>query len=93
MTNHPNRSRRLRTVALKIQEGGRLAAVSEHSTSDLTIKVTGVPVTVTPSDVIIKLSKLSLLRRTEAGLWTIMGPFDVAWERISDAAIGSILKL
>lgn len=93
MTNHPNRSCHARVLAFKIQEGGGLAAVSERSTSDLTIKVTSVPKNVSPSEVMIKLRKITLLRKSVEGHWTIVGPFSVEWERIADAEEGSILRL
>ena len=93
MANHPNRSTNLRTVAFKIQDGGGLAAVSEHSTSDLTIKITGVPQSIATADVMLKLRGISLLRWSSAGHWTIMGPFSFEWERIADATQGSILKI
>ena len=92
MTNHPNRSCTLRTVALKIQDGGGLAAVSPQSTSDLTIKITGVPQSVSTADVAIKLRKISLLRRSDEGGWTIVGPFTLAWEMVADAPDGAILR-
>lgn len=82
----------MRTVAFKIQEGGGQSAVSEHSTSELTIKVTAVPQYVSAADVAIALRKISLLRKNDAGHWTIMGPFSVAWEQVLDAADGAILR-
>ena len=93
MINHPHRSRHMRTVAFKIQEGGGLAAASEYSTSDLTIKVTAVPQSVTTADVLIKLRKISLLRKSAEGHWTIMGPFSVPWERVEAAKDGAILRV
>lgn len=43
MTNHPNRSRKNRTVTYKIVEGGGLCRCPDETTSDLAIRVTGVP--------------------------------------------------
>lgn len=84
MTNHPNRSRHNRTVAFKVAEGGRLVRVSDASTSDLVIRVTGVPASVQDHAVALKLSQIC---------WRPMrGPWRVAWERVADAPKGAMLS-
>jgi len=85
MGNHPNRSRHLRTVTLKISDGGRMVACHPESTDDLCMRVTDVPRDVSDAVVATKLWRLSWL--PVGG-----GPWTVTWERIADAAHGSILK-
>lgn len=84
MTNHPNRSRKHRVVTLKIVEGGYVVRVDDATTSDLAIRVTGVPADVRDSAVATKVNKVVLL--------PMCGPWVVAWERLADAVQGAILR-
>lgn len=84
MTNHPNRSRKHRVVTLKIVEGGYVVRVDDATTSDLAIRVTGVPADVRDSAVATKVNKVVLL--------PMGGPWVVAWERLADAVQGAILR-
>ena len=84
MTNHPNRSRKNRVVTLKIIEGGYVVRVDDATTSDLAIRVTGVPADVRDRAVATKVNGVVLL--------PMGGPWIVAWERLSDARQGSILR-
>jgi len=84
MANHPNRSRKSRTVTFKIVEGGGLARCDNASTSDLAIRVTGVPADVADVKAMIQLKKVILL--------PTRGPWVVTWERLADAPQGAILR-
>ncbi len=84
MGNHPNRSKRHRVVTYKIVEGGGLARCSDGSTSDLAIRVTGVPDNVRDAAVMVALHKVVLLPPC--------GPWLVRWDRLADAQQGSILR-
>lgn len=84
MTNHPSRKREQRVVTYKIVEGGGLARCSEDTTSDLAIRVTGVPANVRDAAVMVQLHKAVLLPTG--------GPWIVRWERLSDAPQGAILR-
>lgn len=84
MSNHPNRSRKNRLVTLKIIEGGYVVRCHDQTTSDLAIRVTGVPAGVRDSDVATKINGVVLL--------PVAGPWVVAWERLADARQGSILR-
>jgi hypothetical protein len=85
MGSHPNRSRHLRTVTLKISDGGRMVACHPENTSDLCMRVTAVPRDVSDAKV-------------AAALWYVCwlpfgdGPWTVPWERIKDAPRGAILR-
>ena len=84
MANHPARSKRNRTVALKIGSGGHYTHSSKYSTSDLITLVRDVPASVATADVLLRLNKVVLLPMT--------GPWTIAWERLADAAPGSVLR-
>lgn len=84
MTNHPDRSRKNRVVTLKIVEGGYVARCNDATTSDLAIRVTGVPADVRDSAVATKINGVVLL--------PVGGPWIVRWERLADARQGSILR-
>jgi len=84
MGNHPNRSRRNRTVTYKIVTGGGLARCQDDTDSDLAIRVTGVPADVRDAAVMVALHKVVLL--------PVGGPWLVRWERLADARQGAILR-
>lgn len=84
MTNHPNRSKRARTVTLKIVSGGGVVRCDDATTSDLAIRVTQVPGVVPDHRVAMQVRKVVLL--------PVGGPWVVAWERLADARQGSILR-
>jgi hypothetical protein len=84
MGNHPNRSRHMRTVTLKIGAGGHMVACHPESTDDLCMRVTNVPAAVSAAVVATKLRQLSWL--------PMRGPWTLPWERIGDAPRGAILK-
>lgn len=84
MGNHPNRSRKNRVVTLKIVEGGYVTRADDATTSDLAIRVTGVPSDVLDSTVATKINRVVLL--------PMGGPWVVAWERLADAVQGAILR-
>lgn len=84
MTNHPNRSKRVRTVALKIVYGGGVVLVDDRTASDLVIRVSGVPADVPAHRVASQIRRVVLL--------PVGGPWIVAWERLSDATQGSVLR-
>lgn len=84
MTNHPNRSKKLRTVTYKIVSGGGLARCQDGTASEIAIRVTGVPDNVRDTHVMIQLHKVVLLPPG--------GPWLVRWERLADAVQGSVLR-
>lgn len=84
MTNHPNRSKRARIVALKIVAGGGVVRCDDATTSNLAIRVTQVPADVPDHRVATQVRKVVLL--------PVGGPWVVAWERLADARQGSILR-
>lgn len=84
MTNHPRRSRGPREVVLKITDGGRIVGCHPRSTSDMAVRVREVPADVRTSDVVLRLCGICWRPAT--------GPWTVAWERIANAAPGSMLE-
>lgn len=87
MSNHPNRSgmsKPTRVVTYKITPGGELTRCQEGTTSDLAIRVTGVPQDVRDAAVMVQLHKVILLPTA--------GPWLVRWDALAAAVQGAILR-
>ena len=83
MTDHDH-SKSSRAVTFKITAGGGLVRCATEATSDLAIRVTGVPDDVRDAAVMVAVRKVVLLPTG--------GPWMVPWDRLVDARQGSILR-
>lgn len=73
-----------RTITFKITNGGYVVRVDNETTSDMAIRVTGVPHDVRDSTVATKINRVVIL--------PMVGPWTIPWERLAPVKQGDILR-